>query len=101
MWAPHRIPIDLRGPSKIFFSPDGKYIAYDLPTNDSADRRDVFVMAIDGSRETVAVAHPSNNIIMGWSPDGHFLLFSSDRTGSAALWALPLAVGKPQGAPER
>lgn len=93
--------IDWRGPSKIFFSPDGRYIAYDLPSSDTGERRDIFVMAIDGSRETIAVAHPTNNIVMGWSPDGKYLLFSSDRTGSMALWALAFAEGKPQGTPEQ
>lgn len=93
--------VDWRGPSKMFFSPDGKYIAYDLPTDETNQHRNVFVMATDGSRETAAVAHPSNNIVMGWSPDGKFLLFSSDRTGSAAIWALAFADGKPQGAPEQ
>jgi tricorn protease len=37
---------------------------------------------------------------MGWSPDGRFLLFASDRSGSMSLWALPFRAGKPQGAPE-
>src|SRR5207253_1630540 len=33
-------------------------------------------------------------------PDGKWLLFTSDRTGSMGLWGLPFADGKPQGAPE-
>ncbi len=88
-----------RGPDKIFFSPDSKYIAYDLPANDTGAQRDVFVIAIDGNSETPAVVHPAHEVIMGWSPDGDQLLFSSDRTGSTALWALPVADGKPHGAP--
>ena len=36
---------------------------------------------------------------MGWSSAGDQLLFASDRTGSTALWALPVADGKPHGAP--
>ncbi len=90
--------VDWKGPTKIFFSPDSRYIAYDLSVSENTSERDVFVMATDGSRETVAVAHPSMNTIMGWSPDGTHLLFASDRSGSTGLWALPLAAGKPQGA---
>jgi Tol biopolymer transport system component len=35
---------------------------------------------------------------MGWSPDGKWLLFASDRTGAMGLWAIAIADGKPQGA---
>ena len=87
-----------RGPDKLFFSPDGKYIAYDLPANDAVAQRDVFVIAVDGGSETKVVVDAASDVIMGWSPDGSQLLFASDRTGSNALWALPMAAGKPQGA---
>ena len=91
--------VDWKGPTKIFFSPDGRYIAYDLMVSDASNDRHVFVMAVDGSRETAAVAHPSQNVIMGWSPDGQHLLFASDRSGSFGLWALPVADGKSSGTP--
>ena len=91
--------LDWKGPTKIFFSPDGRYIAYDLMVTDSSAERHVFVMAVDGSRETAAVAHDSQNVIMGWSPDGQHLLFASDRTGSFGLWAVPVTEGRPHGAP--
>ena len=93
--------VDGRGSSKLFFSPDSKYLAYDLPTTDTGNRRDVFILSIDGSREIPAVVHPSHDVLMGWSPDGKHLLFTSDRTGSAGLWALALSDGKPQGTPEQ
>jgi dipeptidyl aminopeptidase/acylaminoacyl peptidase len=89
--------VDWKGPTKIFFSPDGRFIAYDLMVADKSDERHVYVMAVDGSRETAAVAHTSQNIIMGWSPDGQHLLFASDRSGSFGLWGLPIADGKPSG----
>jgi len=89
-----------RGEGRMFFSPDGKYLGYDLPQGDAGPERDVFVMAIDGAREIPAVVHRSHDIMMGWSPDGEHLLFASDRTGALGLWSLPFADGKPQGAPE-
>ncbi len=92
--------VDWRGPEGMFFSPDGRDLAFDLPANDSSDHRDVFVLAADGSREVRAVTHLSNNIVMGWSPDGTHLLFASDRSGSVGLWALAFAAGKPAGTPE-
>lgn len=89
--------LDWKEPTKIFFSPDGKQIAYDLMVSDSSDERHIFVMAADGSREAIVVAHPSQNVIMGWSPDGQLVLFASDRSGSFALWGVPVVEGKATG----
>lgn len=86
-------------PDSIFFSPDSRYIAYDLAPVNGEHRRDVFVMAIDGSREIPAVMHNAN-ALMGWSPDGRHLLFSSDRIGATGLWALLFANGRVQGTPQ-
>jgi len=90
--------LDWREPTKIFFSPDGRHIAYELPVTDSGDEQHVFVMAVDGSRESTVAAHPSQNVIMGWSPDGQHVLFSSNRSGSFGLWAVPVEDGRPRGA---
>jgi Tol biopolymer transport system component len=92
--------VDWRGPSKMFFSADGKYLAYDIPARETSLQRDIFLLAIDGSSEVPAVAHPANDELMGWSPDGKRLLFSSDRTGSTGLWTATFKDGKPQGGPE-
>ena len=90
--------LDWRSTGKIFFSPDSKYMAYDLPGGDSEPQRDVFVIAVDGSHEAPAVVHPAHDVVMGWSSDGSQLLFASDRNGSMGLWALPIADGKPHAA---
>ncbi len=87
------------GPTRMFFSPDGKYLGFDLPADDKIGRN-ILVLTVDGSGETEAVVGPSQNIMMGWSPDGKRLLFASDRSGSMGLWAIPMAEGKPHGAPE-
>jgi len=88
-----------QGPRRIFFSPDGRYLAYDLPANETETQRDVFVIATDGSRDAPVVQHFSEDVGMGWSPDGSRLLFASDRTGAVALWALPVKEGQAAGAP--
>jgi len=92
--------IDWNGPMHIFFSRDSKYIAYDLSVSESNDQHDLYVLSIDGSQETVVAAHPANEWVIGWTPDGSHLLFSSDRTGSNGLWAVPMANGKPAGQAE-
>jgi len=91
--------VDWRGANKILFSPDGRFIAYDLTPGDSDTARHVYVMAVDASRETAIVAHTSRNVVMAWTPDGQHVLFASDRSGETALWAQPVAEGRPQGPP--
>lgn len=88
------------GPNRMFFSADGRYIAYDLPAADASEQRDLFIIAVDATREIRAVDHTADERVMGWSPDGTRLLFSSDQTGAAGLWSISVADGRPQGAPE-
>lgn len=92
--------VDWRGPTRVFFSPDGRDLAYDVPANDTSNQRDVFVLAVDGSREVALIAHPANDVVMGWSPDGKHLLFASDRRGGAmGLWAQAIEDRRPRGTP--
>jgi Tol biopolymer transport system component len=91
---------DWQGATKMFFSPDGKYLGFDAPVGQSgSDQRDVFILAVDGSRQIPAVVGPSNDTMMGWSPDGKHLLFASDRGATIGLWAVAIADGRPQGPP--
>jgi Tol biopolymer transport system component len=91
---------DGRLSTRLLFSPDGRYLAFDLPSSDKSEDRDVFVLAVGESREIPAVVYPGNDVAVGWTPDGRQLLFASNRGGSRGLWALPWAEGKPQGEPE-
>ena len=90
--------IEWRGTDRIVFSPDGRYLAYALASSEFPGQEHLFVMAIDGTRETAVDADPSRNQAMAWSHDGN-LLFASDRSGSTALWALSLEDGKPKARP--
>ena len=83
--------------SVMSFSPDGKYLAYDLAADRKSGQRDVFVVAVDGGQEIAVIAHPSDDLLAAWSPDGQHLLFLSDRTGSMGLWSQPMVDGRPQG----
>lgn len=92
--------LDWRSPTKMAFSPDGRFVAYDLPPAGNAPERDVFVLATDGSREVPLVQHPSNDFLLGWFPEGDRVLFGSDRLGTNGAWAIRVADGKPQGEAE-
>ncbi len=96
-----RVLKSFRGPApqRMFFSPDGKYLGLDVSTDENKDS-DISMLAVDGTGETKVVVNPGMDTMMGWSPDGKRLLFASDRTGSTALWGMPIAEGKPAGLPQ-
>jgi len=80
-------------------SPDGRYLAVDLPETADTGARDVFVLSADGSRETAVAAGRGREVLIGWSPDGRQLLFESDRNGTGGVWAVPMADGRQAGEP--
>lgn len=89
------------GPWGFVFSPDGKYIAYEnLQEDKGNEKQDIFLLSTDGSSEIPLIEHPANDRVIGWTPGGEGLLFSSDRTGTQDVWFLRLAGGKPQGSPQ-
>jgi hypothetical protein len=51
--------VDWFGTTKMLFSPDGRYLAMDLPADESTGHRGILVQDLDGSREIPAVVHPS------------------------------------------
>jgi Tol biopolymer transport system component len=86
-------------PSRVSFSKDGRYVAYDAAVS-GQEQRDIFLLATDASRELRVVEHTADDHVMGWSPDGRHLLFASDRTGSWSLWGLPVDRGRAVGSPK-
>jgi Tol biopolymer transport system component len=85
---------------KMHLSPDGKYIAGTyLPRWDSGNK-DIFLLAIDGGEEVPVVEHPADDALIGWSPDGGQVLFTSDRTGTIGIWTARVSKGKAVGTPE-
>lgn len=90
--------IDWRGVNKMVFSPDGRFIAYDMTIADPPNRSGIYMMAVDASRESAVVEDGFNNHVMGWAPDGR-LVFASDRSGILSLWTTAIENGRPSGAP--
>ena len=70
------------------FSPDSSRLAYHRPSREGALERDVFVIAVDGSREVALAPSPGDDMVLEWTPDGQRLLIASDRGGSNSVWSI-------------
>ena len=81
-------------------SPDGKYIAFSNLQDEDTQNRDIFLMSVEDKHETPLIEHPMNDSLLGWSPDGKWILFASNRTGSTDAWIVRVEQGKPIQAPE-
>jgi Tol biopolymer transport system component len=87
-----------KGPSGMSFSPDGRYVAYHR-WRDDPENSDVFVLNVSTGEERVLIEGPSDDRVLGWAPDGRYVLFQSDRSGTPGAWLLPVAGGRANGAP--
>jgi Tol biopolymer transport system component len=72
------------------WSPDGRWIAYDVldPSGDYS----VYVLDAAGGAPRLLTARGS---IPSWSRDGKWIYFRSDRSGQYAVWRIPAAGGTP------
>jgi len=82
------------------FSPDGSYVAYARPSTKDSLKNDIFLLSVEEKLEIPLVEHPADDFLLGWSPNGKWLLFASDRTGTFDAWIIPFSEGKPLGPPE-
>lgn len=97
-----RVLSDLRReiyPTTIRFSSDSRHIIYDRLRDHMNPERDIVVMNIDTGQETPLVQHPADDYLLGYSMDGQWLIFASDRTGDLGLWIVSLSGTKILGEP--
>ncbi len=83
------------------WSPNGNRIAFwFMPPN--AGRSDIATISPNGGEIEVVTKDASTNWNPVWSPDGKFLYFASDRSGSMSFWrvAIDEETGKVQGEAE-
>jgi dipeptidyl aminopeptidase/acylaminoacyl peptidase len=67
-------------------SPDGQWVSYTVGTTDVKEDKhdsDVWMVSYDGKRDIQVTSSPEAESNARWSPDGHYLAFSSSRTGKA------------------
>ncbi len=86
-------------PKRMDLSPDGRYIVYDSFANSQSGDRSIFLLAVDGARETKLVDVPGNHLFPLWAPGGRSVVFASDRSGTMDLWTLNVRDGRTDGAP--
>jgi Tol biopolymer transport system component len=78
-------------PSSI--SPDGRYVAF-------GRKGLVGIIEVESGRDAPLDDHPANTDLLGWTPDGKAVLFTSERSGTEDAWLLAVSDGKPQGPPQ-
>jgi Tol biopolymer transport system component len=80
------------------FSSDGQHVVFNSQQENSSNR-DIFLLSADGNYEVALVEHPADDFVLGWTPDEKSLIFASDRTGTASIWAILVSGGRPHGDP--
>jgi Tol biopolymer transport system component len=86
-------------PNKFDVSPDGRFIAFDHPQTVDTTQRDVFLLDLRENREKRIAEHPANDRLLGWTPNGKWILFASNRSGKWDAWLLGMRNGMPVGNP--
>lgn len=79
-------------------SPDGRLVAYDVSSSPWGDH-DIHLLPVDGGREVALLNGPTDDRLLGWTPDGSSVLFYSDRGLTKGIWRLRISNGRPAGAP--
>jgi Tol biopolymer transport system component len=98
-----RALIDLKReiwPTNKVFSPDSLHIAYDRLPDEKSPERDIYLISIETGQDIPLIQHPADDYLLGWSRDGRWLVFASDRTGALGLWVVGVSGTKTQGEPK-
>jgi Tol biopolymer transport system component len=80
----------LGGPQVISprWSPDGRRLVFSVETA-SGGRGDIYVINADGTGMRRFTSDESNESRPSWSVDGHWIYFTSNRTGIDHIWRAP------------
>ena len=81
------------------FSPDGKYILFTVVQLSERGRKDILLYSLSDKKTISLIESPANDIAMGWTADGKYLIYTSDRTGTVDLWMSEIAAAKTIGDP--
>jgi Tol biopolymer transport system component len=81
------------------FSANGKFVVYEHPQAPKLRKNDISILSIDGKFDNPLINHPSDDRLLGWTPDMQHILFVSDRTGTWDVWTIRTSNGRPVGDP--
>jgi serine/threonine protein kinase len=73
------------------WSPDGQTIAFDAVDEDG--QWDIWIVDKDGGARRRMTSDPFDENMPSWSSNGHYLYFSSNRSGEHRIWRTPTAGG--------
>jgi Tol biopolymer transport system component len=76
-------------------SPDGRFVVYDSFANAEAGDRSIFLLAVNGARETRLIDRPGNHLFPLWTPNGRSVIFISEDN----LMSLRIEDGRAAGEP--
>jgi tRNA A-37 threonylcarbamoyl transferase component Bud32/WD40 repeat protein len=77
-------------PGNFVWSPDGSRIAFQS-NRKGGSRFDLYQKSLSGKIERLVLESSENKNISDWSPDGRFILYSSQNAKTARdIWAVPL-----------
>jgi Tol biopolymer transport system component len=79
------------------FSPDGKSLAFLRAAASGVD--DVYVAPVQGGTPHRITSDNRNALSVAWTPDGRYLVFSSDRRRNSVLWRVRASGGEPERIP--
>ena len=96
--TPKKVPVN-GDEMQAAWSPSGKRLAY---WGNIQGQRDIFTVDAQGGTRVALTDDAAIDWAPQWSPDGHYVYFSSDRGGSMNLWRVPLdeSSGRATGEPE-
>ncbi len=63
-------------------SPDGQLVAFQAHSPANPENNNIYIVAAGGGMALLIVDSPGNDVRPRWSPDGRFLVYSSNRGGS-------------------
>jgi Tol biopolymer transport system component len=87
-------------PTHMALSPDNRYIAYDAPERPGSIERDLYILDAHTGNRWLLEPSPGGDVGAFWTPDGHGLVFLSDRNRNPSLWFAPMVEGRLQGPPQ-
>lgn len=71
------------------WSPDGRYILY-AQVNPSTGSGDLFALPVDGNQQPLVLADsPANEGQGQFSPDGHWVAYTSNESGQSEIYVIP------------